>query len=75
LPIVLFVVILAATVAVALLGLGMCRLSALSDRRHTVELAEWIAASSAVEQDMQPAEPAHAQILFDGRGETFRATG
>ena len=68
-------VIIAATVAVALLGLGMCRLSALSDSRHTEELAEWIAASSAVEQGVQAAEPARAQILLDGRGETFRATG
>jgi hypothetical protein len=72
---VLFVVITAALVAAALLGLGMCRLSALSDSRYAVELAEWVATHTVIEQGMGTTAPPREQSPFDARGEAFRATG
>ena len=71
----LFFVIPAAVVAVALLGLSMCRLAALSDSNQAVALAEWIAASCRAEHKAAAAELTREQIPLDPRGGRFRATG
>jgi hypothetical protein len=71
----LLVLIPAAIAAVALLGLGMCRLAALSDSNQAVALADWIAASYRGEQKAAPVEPSREQIPLDPRGGRFRATG
>jgi hypothetical protein len=71
----LLVLVPAAIVAVALLGLGMCRLAALSDSSQAVALADWIATSYRAEHKPGPAELAREQIPLDPRGGSFRATG
>ncbi|MGO9322269.1 MAG: hypothetical protein ACLQBY_15910 [Solirubrobacteraceae bacterium] len=71
----LFVLVPAAVVAVALLGLSMCRLAALSDSDHAVALAEWTAAGCLAEQKAVPADRPREQISIDPRGGPFRATG
>jgi hypothetical protein len=71
----LLVLIPAAITAVALLGLGMCRLAALSDSNQAVALADWIAASYRAEQKAGPVEPSREQIPLDPRAGPFRATG
>jgi hypothetical protein len=42
---VLYIALAAALFLAAFVGLAMCRLAALSDRLHSVALAEWIVAS------------------------------
>lgn len=69
------VLIPAILVAFALLGLSMCRLAALSDHKHAVALAEWIATSYLAEHKAVPAEQPREQFRFDPRDEVFRATG
>ena len=71
----LFVIIPAAVAAVALLGLSMCRLAALSDRNQAVALAEWIATSYRVEHRPGSGELSREQITLDPRRGPFRATG
>ncbi len=68
----------AAVAAVALLGLSMCRLAALSDRNQALALAEWIAAGERGERGEHKAgtgELSREQITFDPRRGPFRATG
>ena len=67
----LLVVIPAVLLAVALLGLGMCRLAALSDRHHAAALEEWILATRLSRQRPPVAE----QRPFDAPGGRFHATG
>jgi len=69
---VLFVLIPAALVAVALLGLSMCRLAARSDSDHGDALAEWM---DLTEHRSMLSEHACEQIPFDSQGETFGAAG
>jgi hypothetical protein len=71
----LFAVISAAVAAVALLGLGMCRLAALSDSNQARALAEWIAASCSAEHKTASPEHTPEQIPLDPRGGPFRVTG
>lgn len=71
----LFVLIPAVFVVFALLGLGMCRLAALSDHNHAVALAEWIATSHLTEHKAAHADSAWEQFWFDHRDDAFRATG
>ncbi|MGD0454783.1 MAG: hypothetical protein ABSB69_14415 [Solirubrobacteraceae bacterium] len=71
----LFVLVLAAVVAVALLGLSMCRSAALSDSDHAAALAEWTAASCLAEHEALPADRPREQIPLDPRGGPFPATG
>jgi len=68
-------VIATVSVAAALLGLGMFRVAALSENRYTVELADWAATRSVVEQGVGLVEPSGEQLTFDVRGEAFGATG
>jgi hypothetical protein len=71
----LFVVIPVAVAAVALLGLSMCRLAALSDSNQAGALAEWIAASCRAEPRPGAAELTCEQIPLDPQAGRFRATG
>jgi hypothetical protein len=72
---VLLLLIATALVALALFGLSMCRLAALSDHNHAVALAEWIATSYLSEHEAAPAHHPSEQIPSDPRDEAFRATG
>ena len=71
----LFVLVPAAVAAIALLGLSMCRLAALSDSNHAAALAEWTAASYLAEHEALPVDRPREQIPFEPRGGRFRATG
>jgi hypothetical protein len=71
----LYVVIPAAVAVIALLGLSMCRLAALSDSNQAGALAEWTAASCRAEHKAGAAELTNEQIPLDPRGGRFRATG
>jgi hypothetical protein len=71
----LLLVITMASVAVAVLGFGMCRVAAFSDSRYAVEVADWVATCTVVEQGVGPAEVLGEQLTFDARGEAFGATG
>jgi hypothetical protein len=72
---VLFVLIPTVLAAVALFGLSICRLAALSDHVHAAALAELIAASRLSERTAAPADRPCEQFPLDPQGETFRATG
>ena len=71
----LFVVIPAAVAVVALLGLSMCRLAALSDSNQANALAEWIAASYRADRKADAVELPHEQTPFEAQRGRFRATG
>jgi hypothetical protein len=71
---VLVVLIPTVLVASALLGLGMCRLAALSDNRHAVALADWIATTYLTEHQSVPADQLGEQLPID-LGDAFRVTG
>jgi hypothetical protein len=72
---VVLVVFPAAFLAAILVGVGMCRLAALSDRHHAVALAEWIAASRQDPQGGMPTEGSAGQLRYERPGEGFRAAG
>jgi hypothetical protein len=72
---VLLVVLPAALLAAILVGVGMCRLAALSDRHHAVALAEWIAASHRDPPGEMPTQGSAGQLRYDRPGEGFRAAG
>jgi hypothetical protein len=59
----------------ALLGLSMCRLAALSDSSHVAAVADWVLASHRPEHAVASAEHPPEQISADPRGGRFRATG
>jgi hypothetical protein len=72
----LFILVLGASVVVvAVLGLSICRVAALSDRNSALALAEWLATSHLVVHQVLPADRPGAQFLFDPPGEAFRAAG
>ena len=72
----LFILVLGASVVVvAVLGLSICRVAALSDRNSALALAEWLATSHLVVHQVLPADRPGAQLLFDPPGEAFRAAG
>jgi hypothetical protein len=60
---------------VAVLGLSLCRVAALSDRNSTVALTEWLAASRLDERQVAPPDRVGEQVRFDPPDETFRAAG
>jgi Tfp pilus assembly protein PilX len=65
----------AVVVVLAMLGLGMCRLAALSDRKRALAITEWIATRHL--SDRQAAFPGRSgeQSLLDPPGEVFRTAG
>jgi hypothetical protein len=71
----LLALIPAALVVAALLGVGMCRLAALSDRHQAVALAEWARANRLRAYSVSAAEARSEERPFDPPGEAFRATG
>jgi hypothetical protein len=71
----LLLVITTASVAVAVLGFGMCRVAAFSESRYAVEVADWVATSTVVGQGVGPAEAPGEHLALDARGEAFGATG
>jgi hypothetical protein len=62
-------------VVVALLGLSMCRLAALSDNSHAAALAEWVATAHLDGLDRSSDESPREQFPFDSRGASYRAAG
>ncbi len=72
----LFVLIASAlVVAIAVLGLSMFRLAALSDRNSALALTEWLAASRRAERQVATPEHAGERFRFDPPDEAFRAAG
>ena len=61
-------------VVVAALGLGVCRLAALSDRNDALDLAEGFATSLG-DRQVLPTDRAGEQSPFDPPSEAFRAAG
>jgi hypothetical protein len=72
----LFILIASALgVVVAVLGLSICRVAALSDRNSALALTEWLATSHLADRQLVPTDRSGAQFLFDPPGEAFRAAG
>lgn len=71
----LFVLIAMALVVAVVLGMGMCRLAALSDRQHASALADWGSHCYAIEREPWTADRAPEETPLDSQGEAFRATG
>jgi hypothetical protein len=71
----LFVLIVVAVVISVMLGVGMCRLAALSDRHHAGALADWRARRYAIEREPWTANRLSEELPFDAQGEASRATG
>jgi hypothetical protein len=62
-------------VVVAVLGLSICRVAALSDRNSSLALTEWITTGHLADRQPVPVGRAGEQFLFDHPGEGFRAAG
>lgn len=74
----LFVLIASAlAIVVAVLGLSICRIAALSDRNSSLALAEWLATRDLDDLQVVAADRSGAQLRFDplGLGEASRAAG
>jgi hypothetical protein len=72
----LFILVVGAlVVVVAVLGLSICRVAALSDRNGALALTEWLDTSHLVVNQVLPTDRPGAQLLFDPPGEAFRAAG
>jgi hypothetical protein len=70
----LFILIAGALVVVVVaLGLGMCRVAALSDCNSAVALTEWIATGHLADRQVVPTDRAGEQFLLDHPGAAFRA--
>jgi hypothetical protein len=67
--------IAAAVVATVALGVSMCRLAALSDRKHAGALADWAVRGHGVEHEPWTVERLLEELPFDAEGEAFRAAG
>jgi hypothetical protein len=65
----------ALVVVVAVLGLSICRVAALSDRNSALALAESIAARRLADRQMVSTGRAGEQFLFEASGEAFRTVG
>jgi len=72
---VLFILIPTAWLAVLIFALTMCRLAAVSDDSHAVELAERIATSHLVEHQVVPADSPAEHLPLDSQRGVHRATG
>jgi hypothetical protein len=71
----LLVIIAVALVAAVTLGMSMCRLAALSDRKQAGALADWSTRCYAIEGEPWSDERAPEELPFDAQGEAFRAAG
>jgi hypothetical protein len=71
----LILIACALVTVVAVLGLSMFRVAALSDRNSALALTEWIAASRLIERQGVPADRPGEQFLFDTPDKAFRAAG
>jgi hypothetical protein len=72
----LFILIACAVVALfVVLGLGMCRLAALSDRESALAITEWIATRQPADRQEAPPGYAGEQSLLDLPGKIFRSAG
>ena len=71
----LILIAVALVVVIAVLGLSMFRVAALSDRNSALSLTEWIAASRLAERQVAPADRTGEQFRFDPPDEAFRAAG
>ncbi len=71
----LFVLIAVAAALAVVLGVGMCRLAALSDRQHAGALADWDTHCYDIEREPWTVDRAPEEIPFDSQGEAFRAAG
>jgi hypothetical protein len=60
-------------VVVAVLGLSMCRVAAISDSNSAGAITEWIATGHLVDRQLVPTDCAGEQVLFDHPGAAFRA--
>lgn len=65
----------ALVIVVAMLGVSMCRVAALSDRNNDFALTDWIAMSGLADRQTAPTDRVGEQFLFDPPGEAFRAAG
>jgi hypothetical protein len=65
----------ALVVVVAVLGLSICRVAALSDRNSALALAEWFATSHLAGRQVVLTDRSGEQFLFDPPDEAFRAAG
>jgi hypothetical protein len=72
---VLFILISAVWLIIALIGVAMCRLAGLSDDSHVEALAEWIATNCIVEDRALPVDSATRRVTTDARFRAYRATG
>ncbi len=68
-------VLIPTTLAAAVFGLSMFRLAALSDCKHAIAVAEWIATSRLTERKGTPTDCSRGELPSDPRGDAFRATG
>jgi hypothetical protein len=68
-------VLIPVVLLVALLGLSMCRLAALSDSRHAAAVAEWVASGCLSQQESASDEHDPERIPFGPLGASFRAAG
>jgi hypothetical protein len=62
-------------VVVAVLGLSMCRVAALSDRNQAVAITDWLATSHFADRRMALSNRSGQQFLFDPRDEASSAAG
>jgi hypothetical protein len=72
----LIILIASALVAVvAVLGLSICRVAALSDRNSAHAVTEWLATSHLDNRQVAPADRSGTPLLFASRGEVLRRAG
>lgn len=71
----LLIFLVVVLVAALMLGVSMCRLAALSDRKQAGVLADWSALRFALEQESWSTERSPDELPLDPPGEAFRAAG
>jgi hypothetical protein len=71
---VLFIVIAAGWCLLAFIGVAICRMAALSDDAHSLELADWVAAGGLLARE-QPTADDPAELHLQRRGRAKRAIG
>lgn len=71
----IFIIVTFVWLAIALLGLSMGRLAALSDGSHDVALVEWLATNDLAKLDAVLAYRIAEQLPLDSGRATYRATG
>ncbi len=73
--VVLLILIPIAWLAAVLFALAMCRIAALSDRRHAAGLVEWIATSNLAGHRAAAADSPAEQLPLDRQRAAHRARG